>query len=259
MPSETPPTRPSTAGRDARTGFLQAHRALMEGLDPAGPPHAHMVLKAVQGIGEIGGNLGILDASFNPMTRAHERMIEEATSLLGLDEVLLLLSSANVDKAVFGADLGQRLAMLMAYAEEITATSVAGCSHARFVDKSEALGPLYPAETRLTFIIGSDTLVRLFDPKYYTDMPLELDRLFFRAGFVVAGRGNAGISEMQVLVDREASHSQAQKIRLISLDAASAAMSSTKVRERRARGQPISGLVPDAVERAIETMNLYRG
>lgn len=259
MPSDAPLPSLTEAGCLFAPTSLEVCRSLMEALDPAGPPRANLVRRAAHGIGSTGGSLGILDASFNPMTLAHERMIEKAKGLMDFDEVLLLLSSANVDKDVFGADLGQRLAMLLSYAELADALSVGGCSHARFVDKCEALAPLYHPDTRLTFLIGSDTLVRLFDPKYYTDMDLELDRLFAEARFVVAGRGEAGTADARSLVDRRASRDQAQKIQLISLDPICAALSSTQVRDRRSRGQPISDLVPKAIEQGIESMNLYCG
>ncbi len=259
MPSDAPSPNSPPASCDYRPASLQICRRLMEALDPSAPPRARLVRRTTHGVGPTGGILGILDASFNPMTLAHERMIEAARGLLELDEVLLLLSSANVDKQVFGADLGQRLAMLLCYADQADGMSVAGCSHARFVDKSEALVPLYPDGTRLTFLIGSDTLVRLFDPKYYTDMALELDRLFSGAEFVVAGRGGACTSDMESLVGRKASRNHAQKIHFISLDPTCAALSSTHVRDRRSRGGPISDLVPKVVEQGIESMNIYRG
>ena len=259
MSSDAPESSSPPAGRDCPSTSLRVYRRLMAALDPGGPPRAHLVWRAEHGIGNTAGSLGILDASFNPMTLAHEQMIEGARGLLDFDEVLLLLSSANVDKGVFGADLGQRLAMLLSYAEHAEGLSVAGCSHARFVDKCEALGPLYPDGTELTFLIGSDTLIRLFAPRYYTDMALELDRLFSAARFVVAGRGDVETSEMQSLVDRNARRDYAGRIHFISLDPACAAMSSTQVRDRRSQGRPISDLVPVVIERGIDSMNLYCG
>ena len=39
--------------------------------------------------------------------------------------------------------------------------------HARFIDKATALRKAYPEGGELAFLTGFDTLVRLFDPKYY--------------------------------------------------------------------------------------------
>ena len=47
--------------------------------------------------------------------------------------------------------------------------------------------------------------------------------------------------------------------RVLSFELASPPVSSTEVRERIARGEPLDGLVPPAVARAIEEHGLYRG
>lgn len=47
--------------------------------------------------------------------------------------------------------------------------------------------------------------------------------------------------------------------RVVSFQLASPAVSSSEVRERVARGEPISELVPEAVEREISKLRLYRG
>lgn len=47
--------------------------------------------------------------------------------------------------------------------------------------------------------------------------------------------------------------------RVVSFELASPPVSSSEVRERVARGEPIGDLVPDAVERAITELGLYRG
>lgn len=39
--------------------------------------------------------------------------------------------------------------------------------HARFLDKATVLRKAYPEAGEIVFLIGFDTLVRLFDPKYY--------------------------------------------------------------------------------------------
>jgi nicotinic acid mononucleotide adenylyltransferase len=47
--------------------------------------------------------------------------------------------------------------------------------------------------------------------------------------------------------------------RVVSFQLASPPVSSSEVRERVARGEPIGELVPEAVERAISELGLYRG
>ena len=236
---------------------LERLRQTMAALDPAGPPRARIIRRAPGGISVPGGHLCVLDASFNPMTLAHERMVEETRRACGVDEALLMLSHANVDKGIFGADLGQRLATLLPYVSDHDDISLAGCSHARFVDKVEALRPLYPEGTRFTFIIGHDTLLRLFARKYYADMEADLNRLFAACGFVAANRGPNGLGEMRAFMARPECRPFADRVRFIHLNEPYAGMSSTQARERRKRKEPIRDLVPEKVAQAIQALMLY--
>ena len=162
----------------------------MDMLKPVGPPRAAFLRRGASRLTRPGGNLVVMDASFNPMTVAHEAMLNRASDACRAGEALLLLSHANVDKSVYGATLAQRLAMLDHYAESSRNLSVAGCSHARFVDKAHALGPLYPKSTVLYFVVGYDTLLRLFDPRYYSNFRDELSAFFAGARVVAANRAN---------------------------------------------------------------------
>ena len=239
------------------TEHIRNLRALMSGLDPSAAPRATFVKRAVEGIRRPGQSLLILDASFNPLTLAHGRMVELASAVCPPCEIVLMLSRANVDKDVFGADLGQRLAMLLPYAAGRPNTSIIGCSHARFVDKADALRPLYPEATRTTFIIGYDTLQRLFDRKYYADMEGDLNRLFAGCGFVAANRGATGLEAMQAFIRRPECRPYAGRMHFIHLEAPYAGMSSTQVRERRRQGKPIRHLVPTSIADAIDILGLY--
>ena len=236
---------------------LERLRRMMADLHPAGPPRARIVQRAPGNMGASAGCLGVLDASFNPMTLAHHGMVEKARRTCGLNEVLLMLSRSNVDKKVFGADLGQRLAMLLAYAEGRSDISVAGCSHARFIDKAEALRALYVHGTRFYFIVGYDTLQRLFDPGYYADMQEDLHPLFETSRIVAANRGCHGLEHMRTLMERPECRPFTDRVDFIHLAERYTRISSTQVRQRRRRGEPIRDLVLGEVAEAIEAMGLY--
>ena len=78
-------------------------------LAPVGLPHLAYLRRAPAGLGRDGGTLLCLSASFNPMTTAHAGLIREASRVFSPGEVLLLLSVANVDKAVTGLPHAARL------------------------------------------------------------------------------------------------------------------------------------------------------
>jgi nicotinic acid mononucleotide adenylyltransferase len=232
-----------------RQGFEseKAMADLLAGLDPKGAPRLAFACRAAAGTATQPGNLLCFSASFNPLTAAHVWLIHEARHILPPDEVLLLLARANVDKPLEGFPLERRLGLLVRFAESHPAFSVAACSHGRFVDKAEAIRPHYPARTRLAFIVGFDTLVRLFDPKYYADLNASLSALFGASEFIAANRAPDPPEAVASFLTRPDVAPYAHRIRVIQLPARIAAMSASEVRARLARGEPITGLVPPEI------------
>jgi nicotinamide-nucleotide adenylyltransferase len=220
---------------------------LLAGLDPEGPPRMAFARRAPAGIGERAGHLLCLSASFNPLTTAHVWLIQEASRIFPPDEVLLLLARANVDKPVEGFPLERRLSLLVRFAESRPTFSVAACSHGRFVDKVEAMRPHYPAGTRLAFILGFDTLVRLFDPKYYADLNASLSALFGASEFIAANRAPDPPEAVASFLTRPDVAPYAHRIHMIQLPPEIAAVSATQVRARLARSESVTGLVPPEI------------
>jgi nicotinic acid mononucleotide adenylyltransferase len=226
----------------------QGIERLLAGLDPGSEPRMAFVRRASAGIVGQPGTLLCLSASFNPITIAHVHLIEEASRLDAPDEVLLLLARANVDKAVEGFPLPRRLAILTRCAETRAAYSIAAVSHGRFVDKARAILPQYPPGTRLVFIVGLDTLVRLFDPKYYDDREAALAALFATCEFIAANRAPEPPEAIGAFLRRPEVVPFAHAIRNIRLPAEIAAISATEVRRRLADGRSIAGLVPPEIQ-----------
>ncbi|KAK4183798.1 hypothetical protein QBC35DRAFT_507278 [Podospora australis] len=148
----------------------------------------------------------VLDSSFNPPTRAHLRMatsaIYDLTENKGQEletlRLLLLLSVQNADKAPKPAAFDQRLAMMWHFAGDIQdilqgkeqtkllEVDIALAAKPYFHEKSEAIdqadfykgalsvedGPEpEPVSMGQVFLVGYDTLIRIFDPKYYRPQP----------------------------------------------------------------------------------------
>ena len=95
----------------------ERYTELFNRLDPTAPPQIKLIHRATSSTLEHGKKLGIFSGSFNPLTLAHTRMVEDTIAKYQLDELLLLLAKANVDKAVFGLPLAARLLTLKRYIE----------------------------------------------------------------------------------------------------------------------------------------------
>jgi nicotinamide-nucleotide adenylyltransferase len=160
--------------------------------------------------------MSILDSSFNPPTLAHLALVNsprpsyrddgeqnsEIQHSSGYDAKLLLLSVKNADKSLKVGDAmyQQRLEMMLLLSKDVRASTKTDTSHSlpeheaenvaiaiidkpTFVGKSSALLDFLqrrlatPLPLELTFLVGIDTLERLFSPRYYsseTDMMTSL-------------------------------------------------------------------------------------
>ncbi|RCK63930.1 Nicotinamide mononucleotide adenylyltransferase [Candida viswanathii] len=128
----------------------------------------------------------VLDSSFNPPHLGHYALVEESLTKnydnipLKDKAVLLLLSVKNADKTHPKPEpFETRLELMYLMANDLAKKypvniSIGLTSHAKFVDKSlsvlnyirENEDTHFP-DIKLTFLVGFDTLIRIFNPKYY--------------------------------------------------------------------------------------------
>ncbi|KAL2867930.1 nicotinate-nicotinamide nucleotide adenylyltransferase [Aspergillus lucknowensis] len=139
----------------------------------------------------------VLDSSFNPPTLAH-RHIASSAILENIGKparLLLLLSTQNADKPSKPALFEDRLIMMQLFAHDLVAflrSGIPAADHGRiplvdigvtkkpyFMDKAveiESAG-IYPPNLEQVHLTGYDTLIRIFNRKYYppehTLRPLE--------------------------------------------------------------------------------------
>ncbi|MEM7018719.1 MAG: nicotinate-nicotinamide nucleotide adenylyltransferase [Pseudomonadota bacterium] len=194
-----------------------------------------------------GKQLYIFSGSFNPISTAHIELINTALQSIDGADVLLLLAMANVDKEVFGLSLAERLLTLEHYVATQKTWSVAACSHGRFIDKLMAIKKTAHDYDSFTFIVGYDTLIRIFEPRYYQDFSRELDELFSQCRFIAATRQDYDLDAMQTFMSSDAVMPYAPKVDLIALPAEYLEVSSTNIRMRLANRQNVTGLIPQTV------------
>ncbi len=222
----------------------QRYAELFGQLDSSAPPRIEFVHRATPRNFQQTKKLGIFSGSFNPLTLAHTKMVEDTIAKYQLDELLLLLAKANVDKPVFGLPLAARLLTLKKYAENRSRISVGASSHGRYIDKITALKTLFSPDTEFNFIVGYDTLVRIFDAKYYTDFHVELQALFASARIIVANRAEAGIKTIENFMAQPEICRYVSYVSCILLPDVYAYMSSTEVRDLLEHGETVEHLIP---------------
>jgi len=203
---------------------------VLEALTPASHTLA-FARPAPTGLHGSSGTLLCLSASFNPLTRAHWGLV------------------ANADKTIAGLPLAVRLALLERFAQSRPTVSVAATGPGRFIDKLSVIRTAYPAGTRIVFLLGFDTLVRLCDPKYYQDRDAALATLFAGCECVVAGRPPDPPEAVAVLRSTPPLARYQSRIHAVQLPTELAPITATATRAQLAKGE-----VPDSVPEEIRPL-----
>lgn len=201
------------------------------------------------------GRVAVLPSAFNPPTLAHLHLLERAQEIDEVTGAAAMLSTRNVDKGLYGAPLGARVGMLLAAREEYGWLGVLAVNAARLVDQGEALRRAFPA-ARFDFVVGFDTLVRLFDRKYYGEMERELEPFFAEHRVIATNRSDDRIEAVEAFIERGAG-AFAERIVALEIDEEPAAMSSSAVRRTLEEGGEAMHL-PGSVRAYIQRQGLYR-
>jgi nicotinate (nicotinamide) nucleotide adenylyltransferase len=224
-----------------------------------GDPHPRILLiSRFKGGVEREKEVGIFPSSFNPITMGHMAILQGAAQIKAFKEILLVLDTQPMDKESFGATLVDRLLMLQVLFEDQPRFSVGVSNRGLFLTKAEALKEMYPKGRDVTFIVGYDTLARVFDPKYYGDREGALDRLFTCCTFMVANRGDYGKEALRRLMTSGDNRRFMGQVHFFQIPNHLAQISSSRVRQRVMEGRPIAQLVPAQVREFIEKANLYK-
>jgi nicotinic acid mononucleotide adenylyltransferase len=197
-------------------------------------------------------SVALLPGSFNPPTAAHLLLAERALRE-GFDCVVLLLARNTVGKEPSGLIPEDRL--LAMHAASSGSFAVGACSHGLYADQAEAAASMYP-KAELTFLVGSDKVVQIFDRQWYDDRDGALERLFERARLVVAPRSDQGDLLRDVLGAPE-NRRWSDSVEVLRLHPAVSDLSSTRVRGLLRAGAEPAGLVPSAVADLLSAIRAF--
>ena len=199
----------------------------------------------------------VLPSAFNPPTRAHLHLLDLAQGVEGVEGGAALLTTRNVAKGIEGASLADRIGMLLAVRESRPGLAVLAANQARIVDQAAVLRSAWP-DAAFDFVLGYDTLVRLFDQQYYEGaMEVALDPFFERHRVIVGNRGGVTASGVDAYVAEEASR-YGERIVTVALEEGHRWMASSGARARVGAGEESADL-PGEVAAYIREHGLYEG
>ncbi len=200
--------------------------------------------------------LGLYGGTFNPIHSGHLHVARSARDRFDLDQVWLIPSRQPPHRSSQGlATAAHRLAMVeraVAGEPRLKASDIEVCREgpSYTIETLAAVARLRPQVERF-FIIGSDSVPEL--PTWRRAAEIVLQCRFI----VVLRKGHAvaGIERIREHFGDEV----AKSFRDGFLELEPVPISSTEIRERRAAGRSISGLVPPSVEEYIRQHGLYEG
>jgi nicotinate-nucleotide adenylyltransferase len=215
--------------------------------------------------------IGLLGGTLDPIHLGHVETAQAARRALGLDRVYLLPSHVPPHRPQQPLASGYHRFAMAALAinglDGLAASDIELCSPgpsytadtlARFRERSAAPGML------IFFITGADAFAEIETWHRYPEV-LDL------ADFAVVSRPNYHVERLRdvlpSLATRMVSVTTTSEPRtpnrdspeIFLIDAPTPDVSSTEIRRRLMAGEPVSGMVPDRVERHIRQHRLYSG
>lgn len=228
---------------------LFAYREALAGLDPEDAP----TLRPLQEPPPC-RSVALLPGSFNPPTAAHLLLAERALRE-GFDCVALVLARVVVGKRDGGLIPEDRLLALATIAEppgRVVAVSSCGL----YADQAQAAREAFPG-AEVTFLVGSDKVMQIFEHRWYDDRDRALERLFDAARLLAAPRADDGDRVREVL-DRPENRRFAERVEILRLHPAVSDLSSTRVRGLLQSGADPSGLLPPPVAELLAEVRAFQ-
>lgn len=204
---------------------------------------------------------GLVGGTFDPIHTGHLDLARVAADALALDEVVVLPSRLPPHRAAPQASAAHRFAM--------AALAIQHEPRWRLSDvELETDGPSFTTETLgrlaalgwmaddLFFIAGADAFR---DIPLWRDYPAVVDRCHF----IVVSRPGIPASSLPATLPDLAGRMRSDRMvvpgrrGIFLVEAATAAVSSTDVRQRLAAGRPVDNLLPRAVADYIQRQGLY--
>ena len=201
--------------------------------------------------------VAILPAAFNPPTLAHLELLELSKTVNDVHSVAAMLTTQNVSKIAPEESLSHRISMLLAIQKTLD-IHVLGVNKAKIVNQALALQSTFP-DLAFDFIVGFDTLVRLFDLQFYDGiraMNLELEAFFDECRLITANRNDDDVSKVRQWISHNAAHWK-EKIIVLELNDIMRRYSSTVARADIKDGR-VSHALPVVVRNYIDEHKLYR-
>jgi len=197
--------------------------------------------------------IGVLGGTFDPIHNGHLALAEEARAYLNLNEVIFLPAGQpwmKSDRSISPARHRTAMIALALQSRPYFKTSTIEIEHqgpSYSVNSIAELKTQAVEPTDWYFILGWDNLSKI--PQWRE--PAKLIEMCFLAAVPRPGYERPNMKKLEAALPGIAK-------KVILMDKPRLEISATDIRNKAAQGLPISGLVPEAVEKYIKENGLYR-
>ena len=197
--------------------------------------------------------IGVLGGTFDPIHNGHLAVAEEARAYLNLNEVIFLPAGQpwmKSDRSISPARHRTAMIALALQSRPYFKTSTIEIEHqgpSYSVNSIAELKTQAVEPTDWYFILGWDNLSKI--PQWRE--PAKLIEMCFLAAVPRPGYERPNMKKLEAALPGIAK-------KVILMDKPRLEISATDIRNKAAQGLPISGLVPEAVEKYIKENGLYR-
>jgi nicotinate-nucleotide adenylyltransferase len=189
--------------------------------------------------------LGVMGGTFDPIHHGHLVAASEVAAKFKLDEVIFVPTGRPWQKPIVTPTEDRYLMTVIATASNprfnVSRVDIDRAGPTYTVDTLADIQALYP-DAELYFISGADAISQILSWK-------DVDKLWDKAHFVAVTRPGHDITLPEA----------APKGAIDILEIPALAISSTDIRERSQRHEPVWYLVPDGVVQYINKHKLYSG
>ncbi len=198
--------------------------------------------------------VGLMGGTFDPIHYGHLVTAEVARTEFSLDLVIFVPAGVPPHKRGVRISSGTDRYMMTVMATvtnpyfEVSRTELDRPGPSYAIDTVRHFKERLDAETEIFFITGADAAIEILTWKDATDLLKE-------CGFIVATRPGCSTGELETRLTEARLHST-HCIYMVEVPAL--AISSTDIRRRVERGEPIRYLLPSNVETYIHKAGLYR-
>ncbi len=198
--------------------------------------------------------IGIMGGSFDPVHNGHIGLAEDAVTMAGMDEVIMIPAGIQPFKqdrrTESGEDRFRMLALVAGQNDHITVSrNELDCEGVSYTYLTLRRIQEMNRNAKLYFICGTDSFLKIDTWKNSREL---LSNYSYIVGYDRPGYRH---NELQEAIERI---SRNYGTDIITIHNRQFDVSSTEIRERIAEGKSIAHLVPPAVERYIRENELYR-